>query len=312
MDTSAKPMVGPKDFFLWLGAIVALYTSVIAFLTLAFEYINAAFPDALSYSYDPYSGAIKFAIATLIVAFPLFLVLMRLIRMDIARMPEKSDLWVRRWALYLTIFIAGTTIAIDLVTLVYYFLDGEITMRFVLKVLIVLLVASAGLMHFLADIWGYWIAYPARAVYVGWAVAVLIVGTVVSGFLMIGSPLDARLYKFDQQKLYDLQSMQGQIIYLYQSKGALPQTLAELSNPLSGYSVPVSPDGTQYLYRIGDADSFELCATFNKASQTSATLLMRGTNDFWEHGEGLQCFARTIDHELYPVIDAAKVPVPIR
>ncbi|MBU6310370.1 hypothetical protein KGO06_00345 [Patescibacteria group bacterium] len=312
MDTSLKPKVGPKDFFLWLGAIVALYTSVFAFLTLAFEYVNTAFPDALSYSYDPYSGAIKFAIATLIVAFPLFLVLMRLIRMDIARTPEKSDLWVRRWALYLTIFIAGATIAIDLVTLVYYFLDGEITTRFVLKVLVVLLVASAGLMHFLSDIWGYWVEYPARAMYVGWAVAVLIVGTVVSGFLIIGSPMDARLYKMDEQKVYDLQSIQGQILYHYQSTGVLPEALAELSSPLSGYSVPISADGTLYEYRIGDADSFELCAMFNKASRTSASMPVRGANDFWEHGEGLECFARTIDHDLYPVIDTAKVPVPNR
>lgn len=313
MDTSTKPKVGPKDFFLWLGATVALYTSVFAFLTLTFEYINNAFPDALSYSYDPYSGAIKFAIATLVVAFPLFLVLMRLIRKDIAHTPEKSDMWVRRWAIYLTIFIAGFTIATDLVTLIYYFLDGEVTMRFLLKVLMVLLVAGAGLMHFLADIWGYWIKFPERAMYIGWAVPALIVGTVVSGFLIIGSPMDARLYKFDEQKMYDLQNIQSQIIYQYQSKGALPETLAELSNPLSGYAVPVPSDGTQYEYRLGDADSFELCATFSKPSRQVASA-PRGTNDFWEHDAGVQCFARTIDHELYPVLPGSLKgePVPIR
>lgn len=313
MDTSTKPKAGPKDFFLWLGAMVALYSSVVAFITLTFQYINTAFPDPLSYSYDPYSGSIKFAIATLIVAFPLFLVLMRLIRRDIAKVAEKSELWVRRWALYLTIFIAGVTIAADLVTLIYYFLDGEVTMRFLFKVLIVLLVAGGGLMHFLADIWGYWVQYPARAMYVGWAVAVLIVGIVVSGFLIIGSPMEARLYKLDEQKMYDLQNIQSQIIYQYQSKGALPETLAELSNPLSGYAVPVSPDGTQYEYRLGDADSFELCATFSKPSRQVASA-PRGTNDFWEHGTGVQCFARTIDHDLYPVISESMkgAPVPIR
>jgi hypothetical protein len=313
MDTSTKPKVGPKDFFLWLGAMVALYSSVVAFLTLTFEYINNAFPDALSYSYDPYSGSIKFAIATLIVAFPLFLVLMRLIRNDIVRTPEKSEIWVRRWALYLTIFIAGLTIATDLVTLIYYFLDGEVTTRFLLKVLVVLLVAAGGLMHFLADVWGYWVTYPARAMYVGWAVAVLIVGTVVSGFLIIGSPMDARLYKLDDQKVYDLQNIQSQIIYQYQSTGALPETLAELSNPLSGYAVPAPSDGTVYEYRLGDADSFELCATFSKASRVQVSQ-PRGTNDFWEHDVGVQCFARTIDHDLYPLVaDSPKgTPVPIR
>lgn len=316
MEPSIKPKAGPKDFFLWLGAMVALYSSVVAFLTLTFEYINNAFPDALSYSYDPYSGSIKFAIATLVVAFPLFLALMRLIRRDIARAQEKSDLWVRRWALYLTIFIAGVTIAVDLVTLIYYFLDGEVTVRFLLKVVMVLLVASAGLMHFLADIWGYWITYPGRAQSVGWAVAVLIVLTIASGFLIIGSPMDARLYKFDEQKVSDLQNIQWQLLSYYQQKGELPQTLAQLVDPISGSVVPVdSQTGAEYTYSAKGL-TFTLCAVFNKENRpgqytnpyiSARPVAAPGEKGIdlaqkpWDHGPGNTCFSRTIDPERYPV-----------
>lgn len=315
MDISIKPKVGPKDFFLWLGAMVALYSSVVAFITLTFQYINTAFPDALSYSYDPYSGSIKFAIATLIVTFPLFLVLMRLIRRDISKVAEKSDLWVRRWALYLTIFIAGITIAADLVTLIYYFLDGEVTMRFLLKVLIVLLVAGGGLMHFLADIWGYWITYPARAMYVGWAVAALLVVTVVLGFFIIGSPMDARLYKYDEQKVSDLQNIQWQVVNFYQQKGRLPASLQELVDPISGLVIPVDPQsGEQYSYKAADL-SFELCASFNMDARPNAQYQMYArpmsepelgvdgdlAQSPWNHGPGEMCFDREIDPERYPL-----------
>ncbi|MEK7531197.1 MAG: DUF5671 domain-containing protein [Patescibacteria group bacterium] len=306
-----KPKVTPKDFFLWLGAMVALYSSVVAFLTLTFQYINTAYPDPLQYSYDPYSGSIRFAIATLIVAFPLFLILMRLIRKDIIAHAEKSDLWVRRWALYLTVFIAGCTVAGDLVTLIYYFLDGEVTMRFALKVVMIFLVVGAGFLHFLADIWGYWIKYPGRAASVGIAVAVLLVVTIGSGFYIIGSPMDARLYKFDEQKVADLTNLQWQLINFYQQKERLPTALAELQDPITGFMVPMDPQtGESYTYAT-DKLSFRLCATFNKESRPMPNTVARPTmlepgvdGDIsmspWNHGVGEMCFDREIDPERYP------------
>src|SRR4029077_5474016 len=58
------PKVTPKDFFLWAGAMIALYSSVFAFIALLFQYINYAYPDPLAYSYvDPFSGGIRIAMA---------------------------------------------------------------------------------------------------------------------------------------------------------------------------------------------------------------------------------------------------------
>ena len=157
--TTTKPRVTPKDFFLWVGAMAALYASVVSFITLLFHYIDYAFPDPALESYyyaDPYSGPIRFAIASLIVLFPLFLVLMRLIRRDITREPLRAEIWIRRWVLYLTLFVAGITIAVDLITLINTFLGGDLTTRFVLKILVVFLIVGAGFLHFLADLRGYW------------------------------------------------------------------------------------------------------------------------------------------------------------
>lgn len=308
-----RPKTTPKDFFLWAGAMVALYVSVFSLITLYFEYINYTFPDALEPYLDPYSGAIRFAMASLVVLFPVFLLLMRLIRNDIVRSPEKRDLWVRRWALFLTVFVAGAAIAIDLITLINYFLGGDLTTRFVLKVAVVLLVAGAGLMHFLADIWGNWLKYPERARMVGWATAALILLSIAAGFFIMGTPGQIRLYRFDEQKTSDLQNIQWQVVNYWQQKERLPATLAELSDPISGFVVPVDPQtGESYRYERISALSFALCATFNAENRSVSTSypIARpvpigvekgiGVEDNWQHRAGEVCFKRTIDPERYP------------
>src|SRR5688572_5274512 len=123
----------PRDFFLWAGAVIALYGSVVAFISLLFEYINRAFPDPLAGYADIYGGSVRFSMATLIVLVPTMLALLRIIRHTINDEPAKAHTWVRKWALMLTIFIAGSAIVIELVTIINTFLGGELTTRFVLK-----------------------------------------------------------------------------------------------------------------------------------------------------------------------------------
>ena len=93
------PRVTPRDFFLWAGAMISFYAGVFALISLLFEYINRAFPDALNAYIDPFSASIRYEMASLIILTPLFLILMRLIRSDLVRDHSKRDIWVRRWAL---------------------------------------------------------------------------------------------------------------------------------------------------------------------------------------------------------------------
>lgn len=314
MEGDNKPKVTPKDFFLWLGAMAALYVSAVSLILLWHQYINVLFPDASEvYYYDPYSGSIRFAIASLIILFPLFVWLMRMVHEDIRHEPYKKELWVRRWLVYITLFVAGATIAGDLIAVVYQFLEGELTARFGLKALTILVILGGGFWYFYEELRGTWEKEASQSVLIGWVVTVVVVGSIVAGFFIIGTPASARLQKIDQQKVQDLQNIQYQIIYYWQSKSMLPETLGQLENPLSGYTVPEDPDGIGYQYNLGDADSFELCATFNRESSSALSVPVRGANENWEHGVGEHCFARTIDHELYPPFDRAggKVPSPV-
>lgn len=296
--------------------MVGLYGSVTSFITLIFAYIDQAFPDALSQAsyYDPYSGSIRFAMASLIVLVPVTILLLQLIRKDISREHGKADLWVRRWAIFLTLFLAGLAIVVDLITLINYFLGGELTTRFVLKVVTILLVASAVFMHFLADYWGYWIQFPKRALSVGIASAILVVLSIISGFFIIGSPAQVRLQRFDGQKVSDLQNIQWQIINYYQTKGVLPVSLIEVADPLSGNIIPKDPQsGADYGYRITKAPyTFELCATFNTdtlndpaMADGAAHIAMPIDQENWKHVADQTCFERVLDPERYPVFPKA-------
>ncbi len=310
MEPTAKTT--PKDFFLWLGALVALYGSVTAFLTLVFQYINYAFPDPLAYSGDPYGSGTHVAMATLIVLVPLALVLFRIIRGTIQNEPGKAQIWVRRWALVLTLFVAGAAVAIDLITTLTTYLGGEISERFALKVAVVLLVALGIFLHFLADLKGYWVAHPKKGNAVGVGVAVLVLATIISGFFIIGTPEELRGLRYDAQKVSDLQNIQYQIIYYWQTKGELPANLAMVADPLSGSMIPVDPiTGEAYGYTVDAALTFTLCSTFSAPTRDTAgqgsypgrdiayTSWGPQPDENWKHPAGAHCYERTIDPERY-------------
>lgn len=321
MENTAKTT--PKDFFLWLGAIVALYGSVSFLITLLFEYVNYSFPDNLAGYGDPYGGAVRFAMASLIVMVPTALVLLRVIRGTIVADPGKAQIWVRRWALMLTLFIAALTGLIDLITLINTFLGGEITTRFGLKVAIVLLIAIGVFLHFLADLKGYWIVNSKKAMYVGVSVALLVIASIVAGFFIIGTPGEVRKLRYDDQKVQDLQTIQYQITNYYQQKRALPASLDALSDPLANFIVPTDGQtNLPYAYTVTAPLHFKLCATFNAPTpdqkgrggyDTAVSMPVNGgMSEVWTHGAGETCFERTIDPEKYPAYPGVKgMPIGI-
>lgn len=311
-----KPKTTAKDFFLWAGVLVSFYWTVIAYTFLVFDYINYAFPNPLAYyPADPYQSGISGEMASVIVLLPVFLLLMYLIHKDAKVDPSRKEIWVRRWAIILTLFLAGIAMVGDLITLLTTFLGGEeLTTAFLLKVLVIILIAAGVFMHFIADLKGYWDANPSYRMMVRIAVAVLAVVTIASGFFIVGTPQQARLARFDAQRTSDLQGIQYQILNFYQAKQKLPGTIADLGNALSYGPVPVDPQtGESYTYLPGEGLSFQLCADFNAESRgiqtpyaetravTPVPVGGKGAlADSWQHGAGHVCFDRTIDPSFYP------------
>lgn len=296
----------PKDFFMYLGTAVALYASAGALLAILFSIINALFPDALfpQYMSSWATSGMRFAMSTLLVAFPLYIVLSWLIRKDIAKDIQKYQLSIRKWFVYFTLFIAGATVAGDVIALVNTYLGGEISARFIWKMLSVFVVAGV--------IFAYYF-YDLRRASRGdtqvnktlIALAILgVVGVVVWGLLVAGSPSEIRELRFDEVRVSDLQNIQWQVTDYYQRHRALPEDLSKLQDDISGYRAPVDPKtGESYEYAPvpGKPLMFELCATFARSNTAASAAVTEPFGQSFVHDAGRVCWQRTIDPMQYPI-----------
>lgn len=297
-----------KDFFLHVAVIALLYAGAIALINLLFRIINVAFPQVMNYGYYNSSSSIALPVATLIVVFPLFLFISNLLRKDYESEPEKKDYAVRRWLIYITLFVAGAVMAGDLVTLIYFFLDGrELTLGFLFKALVVLVVAGSIFGYYVDDLKGRLVG--SRRTFWRIIASILVLGSIILGFSVIGTPATQRMIRYDSQKVTDLQSVQWQIINYWQQKGSLPETLANLEDPIAGFTAPVdSQTGASYEYEKTGNLSFRLCAEFNRMWESTSdgrgriyTEPLSPSGQNWNHPAGRHCFERTVDTDLYPV-----------
>lgn len=336
--TQTAGKIAPHFFFTTLGVVVSLMVATVGFLNLIFETLDHAFPDALNatyqYGYQSYTyDGVRTALAIVIIAFPVFFALGNIWRRAIKKGLSHADEVLKKWVVYGLIFLIALTAFVDFIVLVRYFVAGEITLRFVLKVLAVVVTCSL-LGAYFVDVLKKSTWHIAKII-PSIAVAVVLLGIVYS-FSIIGSPTAQRELRLDQRRIEDLQNIQWQVISFYQQKGELPESMQALIDPLQSWGqIPVDPEfdkGLSYEYTMTDKLSFELCATFSRdipkgwqeynggpypmydrggfggkdfaiSEPAMAPDMIGVTNESWSHGEGRTCFERTIDPERYPVYE---------
>jgi hypothetical protein len=151
----ARPYLSAREAFQYLLMFATLYTSAYYLGSLIFDFVNAAFPDPaqnLAEYRESLRDGMRWAVSLLIVAFPVFLYTSWLTGRAIRRDPVKRASKVRRWLTYLTLFIAATVLICDVATLIYNLLGGELTVRFVLKVVTVAVIAGTAFVYYLRDL----------------------------------------------------------------------------------------------------------------------------------------------------------------
>ncbi len=143
-----------RDAFLYLLVFSTLATWTTALGSLLFTFIDRWFPDPLAvqryYEGSPY--AVSTEMACIIVAFPVFLFVMRFILRDTEGHPEKVESGVRKWLTYIALLIAAGIVIGDLITFLAYFLRGELTARFVMKALTVIVIAGSIFWYYLGSL----------------------------------------------------------------------------------------------------------------------------------------------------------------
>lgn len=305
MESTQKSYL--KEFFLYALAIGTLYFSVGNLIFLYFEYIDKLLPDSLhNYYYSPDESGIRFAMATLIILFPVYIGTTWLLRKDVIAHPEHKDIRARKFFVYLTLFLSAVAMIVDLVTLIYNFFEGELSLAFFLKVLTVLVIMGAVFAYYFWDMNRETHPDSKPSKIVGWVASVFVLVSIIAGFFVIGSPFTQRMRRLDQMRVQDLSSLQSSIIYSYwMPKGKLPASVQEVKKVVAWSNDPETNE--PYSYRTLSNTSFELCANFSLPSEEKE-YQQSPVNENWAHKEGKTCFKRVIDPELYPPNKISSVP----
>jgi hypothetical protein len=132
-----RPYTSAREAFLYLLMFLTLYISSWSFGVIVFQIINRWLPDPIemNYIYESTASALRMGTSALVVAFPIFLWMSFILDKATKQDPDKRNSKVRKWLTYITLFAAAGVIIGDAISLVYSFLQGELTLRFILKVL---------------------------------------------------------------------------------------------------------------------------------------------------------------------------------
>lgn len=142
-----------KDAFLYLLSFGTLTTWTCALASLLFTLIEATFVDRVMDSpYRYRMASVSGELAAIIVAFPIYAWIVILIGRDLDRSPAKALASVRRWLCYIALLIAAGFVVGDLITFLMYFLRGELTQRFLFKVLTVLIIAGGVFWYYFSSL----------------------------------------------------------------------------------------------------------------------------------------------------------------
>lgn len=145
-----RPYLSAREAFLYLLLFTTLFLWAFNLGSILFELIETRFPDP-AISWD--SGeSLSWSVSYVVVSFPIFLFLTVYLNRELRRDPAKGGSKIRKWLTYLTLFVAAGFLLGDLVALIFHLLQGELTVRFLLKVAVVAALAGGIFRYYLADL----------------------------------------------------------------------------------------------------------------------------------------------------------------
>lgn len=300
-----------KFAFFYLLSLVALIFTALSTGMVIFQIINKKIVDELIFAPGGFSQeALKFAISAIIIATPIYFVMMWLINKNLLSGRLEKESAVRKWLTYFILLIAAVVMIGWLIATMNSFLNGELTLKFILKALTAILISALIFSFYLYDMKR---KDPTknnnvvRAYYYGSMALVLIV--LISGFFFIDSPVEVRRQRYDQNIILKFDQIYNAVNAYYNENNKLPSDLNKILSGGSSYYLIendiLDPSTNKPIeYKIINNDSFELCSTFRTENKSQANDKSRFVDTRWLHDSGYQCLRQRVSD-----IDGIK-PVP--
>jgi hypothetical protein len=140
-----------RDAFYYLLNFITLGFWTVALGQIFYRLIEYWFPDPASAATYTVSlrDDLAWQVATVIVAFPVFLYLHSLIQRELR---SRTDLYysgIRRWLTYLALVIAAIVVLTDAAWVIEALIRGDVTLRFILDSLVLLVIGGGIFVYYL-------------------------------------------------------------------------------------------------------------------------------------------------------------------
>lgn len=286
-----------RDAFFHLLSFVTLAIWATALGAVLFAITDVLIPDPISgRTLFNYRSAIAWNLASLGVAFPIYLLAMRFIYNEARKAPERLQSPVRKWLTYLALLVTAGAVIGDLIMLLGYFLLGELTARFLVKEFVVLAICGGIFAYYLASLrWNRQtdptVQRTRNRSFAGLAIA-SVLAAFIAGISVSGMPTEQRHREADRRRTQDLQAISRALYERHTRKPAdapaLPPSLNALQTERYIERIADPETGAPYIYRPGRDSRYTLCATYAFPSEPGAERW--GSSPFWNHGSGEACF----------------------
>ena len=290
---------GALDAFLNLLSLITLGWMSIAVGIILFQIIDKFLsPGTVSNLSNFSQSGLKFGVASALIVTPIFLLIVNLLHKNYRTGILNHDSGIHRWLTYFILLVAALNIIGRLIQLVFQLLDGDYTLASILKIIVVLLIASGIFGYYWYDLKRHDYNRRSTVSLTFFVVIVAVtVASIIGSFFIIDSPQIARIKKYDQQRVNDLSELDNIINMYYNENGVVPENLTEPR--FSQFNDPAT--GQAYEYNKTSDTGYELCATFDLAVETDENPELRyyANKNWYYHDAGYQCFGTQ-------VYDAAK------
>lgn len=143
-----------RDAFYYLLNFITLGFWTVSLGQIFYILIAKQFPDAVDRlnGFQPFREAISWQLACVIVAFPIFFFIHSKIQKELQSRPDLYDSGVRRWLTYIALVLASLIVLCDAVWFFEALIRGELTVRFILDSLVLLVLGGGVFTYYLRTI----------------------------------------------------------------------------------------------------------------------------------------------------------------
>lgn len=289
-----------KYAFYYMLSLVALIFMSMSAGMIVFQIINKYIVDVINQYRGRFSpDQLKFAISALIISAPIFYFTTRQIFKNLFSGALDKDSQIRKWLTYFILLISSVVMTGWFIAVVNSFLDGELTLKIILKALTAVGIATIIFTFYLYDIKREKVAGVKDNIIrtYFYSSLVIVIAVFISSLFIIESPQETRDRKMDNEVLQKLHRLDSSVKGYYIENEKLPIDFSELTvefNYLDNEDFEDSVTGEKFEYAVKEEKIYEFCANFRASNEDEQDIYRDLYNKEWEHSAGHQCFERKI------------------